>query len=260
MENEKEKEQVQQSLVHVPDISIEHWGIYEIEPLEKLSEEEFRKFIIDAYNGRPTSTEGNIYGYKQGIPLFIGHASQSKGKITKNEVIDFAKTIRTVKGQNRGIIIAWEFADSAREAAVRLEEDKKIPLELIKIELVQIESSEFREHITKKHKEYRNMLIFILPPIIRINVEKTGNKTYEFDVSESISMNSSGKIMNVQWDFNHKKRFTSTKGYSFIREKDNKPMIIVTYKFPSIGKKKIACRIQDDKGGEKTKVIELEVK
>ncbi|GFO97319.1 hypothetical protein ig2599ANME_1519 [groundwater metagenome] len=38
------------------------------------------------------------------------------------------------------------------------------------------------------------------------------------------------------------------------------PKLSVTYKFPTAGTKKIACKVQDDKGGEKTEIIELEVK
>jgi hypothetical protein len=42
--------------------------------------------------------------------------------------------------------------------------------------------------------------------------------------------------------------------------KDNKPILKVDYKFSSAGKKKIACKVQDDEGGEKIEVMELDIK
>jgi len=36
--------------------------------------------------------------------------------------------------------------------------------------------------------------------------------------------------------------------------------LIVNYKFPSSGKKKIACKVQDDEGGEKIEIMEIEIK
>ena len=69
-------------------------------------------------------------------------------------------------------------------------------------------------------------------------------------------------IANVQWDFNHRAgRFTSTRGYSFLREKKtNKPMLAVEYTFPAEGEYTVACSVQDDQGGEHTVVMKIEVK
>ena len=84
--------------------------------------------------------------------------------------------------------------------------------------------------------------------------------TYEFDVSESVSLNRDGTIANVQWDFDHKAgRFTSTQGYAFLRDKKTKrPLLVVTYTFPKSGKYTVACSVQDDQGGERTVALEME--
>lgn len=84
---------------------------------------------------------------------------------------------------------------------------------------------------------------------------------YEFDVSESVSLNKDGAIANVQWDFNHKPgKFTSTQGYTFLRDKKTgRPMLIVQYTFPKSGAVTVACSVQDDQGGERTVVQTLQV-
>jgi len=63
------------------------------------------------------------------------------------------------------------------------------------------------------------------------------------------------KIINVQWDFDYDGRqFRSTQGYAL-----SKASAPVVYKFPRAGKFTIACKVQDDKGGEAMWVGELEV-
>ncbi len=253
------KPAVQQTIVPSPDISMEYWGIYEIPSLTKLNDNEFRSFVVSAYNGRPASDEDEVHGYKEGIPLYVGPSSQDT-PITKEQVMGFAKTVRTKKGKNRGIMLAWAFAPSAQTAAARLEDEKKVSVEFVKLTLIPIESEEFRKHITTKHKEYSDLLVFILPPEVRVKYKRTAPLTYEVDISESTSVNIGGKIINVQWDFDYDGKFVSTQGYSFIRSDKNLPKLSVTYTFTTAGPKKIACKVQDDKGGERTEIIELEVK
>ena len=42
--------------------------------------------------------------------------------------------------------------------------------------------------------------------------------------------------------------------------KNNKPVLKINYKFASAGKKKIACKVQDDEGGEKVEIFEMNAK
>ncbi|MFH1065308.1 MAG: hypothetical protein V1734_02270, partial [Nanoarchaeota archaeon] len=124
-----------------------------------------------------------------------------------------------------------------------------------------IESESFREHITSKHPEYRGLLKFILPPEVRCNYKRIGSHEYEFDVSESVSLNPSGKIINVQWDFSYNgERFVSTLGYAFLGMKNNRPVLNVSHMFAESGKTKVACKVQDDEGGEKLEAFEVDVK
>lgn len=252
--------ETQQSLGKIPNISVENWGIYEVPKLVKKSDEEFRKFILQAYNARLATIKGLIHGYGNGeIPIYVGSASQEKS-ISKEEVIDFAKEIVTKKGATKGIMISWGFSPSAKEAVNELE-SKGTKIELVKIKLIAIESEEFRNHITEKNPQYKNLLKFIIPPQINISSKMINNKEYEFDVSESVCLNPGGKIINVQWDFDYDgKRFISTLGYAFSGFKNEKPTLKVTYKFSNSIKQKIACKVQDSEGGEAIEILELEIK
>ncbi|MBI3259252.1 MAG: site-specific DNA-methyltransferase [Ignavibacteriae bacterium] len=255
-----DKKIIQHTLGKTPDIEIKNWGVYEVPEIIKMNEETFRNFIIAAYNGRLASSEGKIHGYKQSVPIFVGSPSQEES-LTEKEVIDFAKHIVKSKGHHQGIMIAWGFTPGARNAAQQLATQHAVAIDFVKIQLVPIESKEFKEHITSKHPEYKELLKFILPPQIRISTKRISHLEYDFDVSESVSLNPFGRIINVQWDFSYNgERFISTPGYSFLGMKNNKPVLKVNYKFDSDGKKKVACKVQDDEGGEKIEILEIEVK
>ena len=72
-------------------------------------------------------------------------------------------------------------------------------------------------------------------------------------------MNPNAKIVNVQWDFAYDgRRFTATRGYSF--KERGKPHMLVTHKFDRLGKVRVACRVQDSRGGEGTWSGEVEVR
>ena len=60
----------------------------------------------------------------------------------------------------------------------------------------------------------------------------------------------SGKIINVQWDFDYSERFSSTPGFSFVRGGKLEPQLQAQYEFPRSGKVRVACKVQDDMGGE----------
>jgi hypothetical protein len=174
--------------------------------------------------------------------------------VKKEDVIEFAREITTKRGLRRGDMLAWAFSPAAQEAASRLNASNSVDVNLVILKLIRVDSQEFREHVTSKHKEYERLLTFILPPEVRLNQKRLGPLTYEFDISESISVNPGGKIANVQWDFDFQGTFVSTKGYSFIRDSNNAPVLKVEYRFDRAGKQSVACRVQDDVGGEKTHV------
>jgi hypothetical protein len=132
----------------------------------------------------------------------------------------------------------------------------------VRLSLVRLEDDEFREHVVTKSADYAPLLSFIQPPEVRLNIERIGKRKYRFDVSESVSLNKDGVIANVQWDFDHRDgRFTSTQGYTFLRDKKTgRPLLVVEYEFEDDGARQIACSVQDDQGGERTVVQTIDVK
>lgn len=247
-------------LFPVPDFIIEHWGIYEVPGLGSLKPEQFREFVVKAYNGRVDNTGSKyIHGIKGGVPIYVG-SPDYKSRLDKDEVVKFAKAILTERKRNHGIMLAWNFSRLAKQAAEKLAARENVRLDFVRLEMVNIESPEFRKHVAEKHPDYDNLLTFVQPPEIRVGIKRLAPLTYQFDVAESLSLNPEGKTINVQWDFDYRNRFSSTPGFSFIRGKNKEPVLAVSFKFDKAGKKKIACRVQDDQGGESTWIGELEVR
>jgi DNA modification methylase len=248
------------SLFPAPDFTVEHWGIYEAPGLETYSEAKFREFVVRAFGGRPESVSPAIHGVRYGVPLYVGEASR-RSRIGKEDVARFAKAVYEERRANHGVMLAWNFGPDARKAAEILAARENKRLDFVRLSLIRLESQGFREHVVSKHKDYEPLLSFIQPPEIRISVRRIKPLTYEFDVSESVSLNRDGTIANVQWDFEHQiGKFVSTQGYTFLRDKKTKrPILTVQYTFPEAGKHSIACSVQDDQGGERTVVQVIEV-
>jgi len=246
-------------LFAVPDFTVEHWGIYEAPMVEKLEDSEFREFVIKAFGGRAESASENIHGLRGGVPLYVGEPSR-KTQITKDDVSKFAKAIFEEKRTNSGVMLAWNFSQDAKAAADILAARENKRIDFVRLSLVRLESDEFRDHIVSKNRDYEELLSFIQPPRIKLEITKIKHLVYEFDVSESTSLNTDGIIANVQFDFDYRGRFTTTQGYAFMRDKKTKtPLLTAEYKFPKPGTYKIACSVQDNQGGEKTEIREIEV-
>jgi len=249
------------ALFPVPDFTVEHWGIYEAPKLETYSAARFREFVVKAFGGKPESVSPAIHGVRYGIPLYVGEPSR-RSRIGKDDVARFAKAVYEERRANHGVMIGWNFGPDARKAAEILAARENKRIDFVRLSLVRLEDDEFREHVINKSKDYGPLLSFIQPPEVRVVVRHVGSLAYEFDVSESISLNKDGVIANVQWDFDHKSgRFTSTQGYTFMRDKNTKRAILVVgYTFPKAGEYTIACSVQDDQGGERTVMQTLEAK
>lgn len=246
-------------LFPVPDFTVEHWGVYEAPKLERLKSTEFREFVVRAFGGRPESVSPTIHGVRYGVPLFVGEP-QRGSRIGKDEVARFAKAVYEERRANHGVMLGWNFGPDARKAADILAARENKRIDFVRLNLVRLESDEFREHVVSKHKDYGPLLSFIHPPEARMAVRRVKPLTYQFDVSESVSLNKDGAIANVQWDFAYRDgRFTSTQGYAFLRDKSSgKPALVVEYEFERAGTHTIACSVQDDQGGERTVVQTVE--
>jgi DNA modification methylase len=253
-------------IVPVSDFTVEHWGIYEMRRLAETPPDQFRLFVLRAFGAVPEEKPDGFHGFKGAIPVWVGEADQRKA-VTAQNVQDFAnairKTLRYKQDNLRdGIMLAWAFRPDAVEAADRLRRLEQTDLNFIRLEQIRIDSPQFREHIsalTTDHADYENFLTFVQPPRVEVGYKRIAARTYKFDVSETVVMNAGAKTINVQWDFDYDGRFTSTPGFSFVRSNNKEPVLQAQYAFPLSGKKRVACKVQDDMGGEGTWVAEIDV-
>lgn len=251
----------------VPDFTIEHWGIYEAKRLSETPPDQFRQFVLRAYGAVPDNSEAGIHGHKGAIPVWVGEPSQ-KAQVTAQEVVNFANAIRkTLRYQQDnlrdGIMLAWAFRPDAIQAAQQLREQEATDLNFIRLDMIRIDSPTFREHVnvlSTDKVDYGTFLTFVMPPRVEVGWKKLSGLTYRFDVSETVVLNSGGKIINVQYDFDYNGTFTSTQGFSFIRNATKEPALLVDYTFPATGQYRIACKVQDDIGGEGLWTGSIEVK
>jgi DNA modification methylase len=250
----------------VPDFTIEHWGVYEARRLAQAPPEQFRLFVLRAFGAVPEEHDAGIHGYKGAVPVWVGEPDQKKG-VTAQNVQDFSnairKTVRYKQDNLRdGIMLAWAFRPDAVEAAERLRRLEQTDLNFIRLDMIRIDSPRFREHITAlstDHADYEKFLTFVQPPKVEVGYKRIATRTYRFDVSETAILNPGAKIINVQWDFDHRKRFKSTAGFSFVRGSNKQPELQTQYEFPVSGTTRIACKLQDDLGGEGLWTEEIQV-
>ena len=245
------------ALLDVPDFTLEHWGIYEAQRLSGAPPDQFRAFVLRCFGARDEQREEGIHGYKGEIPVWVGAPDQG-GAVTASDVQAFANAIRRTlryKQDNLrdGVMLAWAFRPDATEAAERLRKLEETDLNFIRLDTVRVDSPRFREHVaalSTDHADYENFLTFVQPPRVEVGFRRVGKLTWDFDASDSVAMNPGATIINVQWDFDYRERFTSTPGYSFVRGAKREPKFQARYNFPSEGKRRIACRVQDDMGGD----------
>jgi DNA modification methylase len=257
-------QQLQMDLA-IPDFTVEYWGVYEARRLTQMPEGEFRPFILRCFGATPNTdpNEPHIHGYKGSVPVWVC-PPDARYEVRHTDVVAFANAVRcSIRYKQSdlrdGVMLGWAFTPEAREAAEQLRQRAGVDVNFIRLELIRIDSPRFRQHVAKlstNHADYENFLTFIQPPRVEVGYERVASLTYRFDVSDTVVVNLGAKIINVQWDFDYDGRqFRSTQGYAL-----SKASAPVVYKFPRAGKFTIACKVQDDKGGEDMWVGELEVK
>ena len=262
----RQVEETTGKLFDVPDFTVEHWGVYEAERLSKAPPTQFRAFVLRCFGARDEKQDDGIHGYKGAVPVWVGDPSQNE-PVTASDVQTFANAVRkTLRYQQDnlrdGFMLAWAFRPDAAKAAERLRRLEQTDLNFIRLDMVRIDSARFREHVaalSTDHADYENFLTFVQPPKVEVGLRRIAKLTYDFDASDSIVMNPGAKIVNVQWDFDYGERFGSTPGYSFVRGAKKEPAMRARFEFPSGGKRRIACRVQDDMGGDGIGTLEIQV-
>ena len=246
----------------VPDFTIEHWGMYEARRLQQMPPAEFRRFILRCFGARPDDEFEGIHGFKGSLPVWVCEPDP-RHRVGAKEVQQFANALRRTPHYQQanlrdGIMLGWAFAPEAQHAAEQLRARQQTDINFVRLELLRIDSPRFREHVVQlstDHADYENFLTFVQPPQVSVAITRVAPLTYKFDISDTAVLNPGAKLLNVQWDFNYDgKRFRATEGYAL--HKAHEPVV---YKFRSVGKYQIACKVQDDRGGEGFWKGELEV-
>lgn len=243
----------------IRDYTIEHWGTYEASRLSQAPPDQFRQFVIDAAQLRSTSPTGShIHAFKGQLPVWIGPPDRNH-RVTPQEVVDFANAVRRLETFRQGTLrearmIAWAFSPAAQQQASAIAEEKHSSSNYLDISLVRIESETFREHIVRLSSDkadYGTFLTFTRPPEIVVGKRRVDGRKWRFDISDTLVANEGAQLINVQWDFDYREgRFTSSLSYKDLRTSDGRPKLVVDWTFPSFGQYAIACKVQDDMGGE----------
>ena len=249
----------------IPDFTIEHWGVYEAERLSQMPPKQFRAFVLGCYDARIPSEDEGIHGYKGAqarVPVWVGEPAQ-RSPVSAGDVNEFAQAIARLdryqgdEGLRDGIMLAWGFRPDARRAAEELRERERISLAFVRLDQVELDSPAFRRHIASQSTErgdYSQFLTFVEPPDVSVSHRRLKGLHYEFDASDTQTSNAGAQLVNVQWDFDYDGRtFRAARGEWFHRRgkgKNAAPVLDAQHAFPRAGTFRVACRVQDDKGGE----------
>lgn len=250
----------------LPDFTIEQWGIYEAERLAQMPPDEFRQFVLHCYDARIESHDDGIHGYKGArarVPVWVGGPSLT-APVTVEDVNAFAQAIARLprytgeEGLRDGVMLAWGFAPDAAQAADELRERGAADIAFVRLEQVRIDSPAFRQHIASQSTErgdYSQFLTFVQPPDVSFAHRRLKSLHYGFDASDTQAYNPDAEIINVQWDFNYN-------GRTFHAERRpwaERASLAAQHTFPHAGTFTVACKVQDDKGGEGMRSATVEV-
>ena len=252
-----------------PDFTIEQWGIYEADRLSHTPMLEFRGFVLSAYGAsRIEDLSGVIHGWRNQMPIWVGQPRLDY-QATAEDVYTFANAVRRTEQYQQanlrnGEMLAWGFRTDAAGAAERLRSLQAIDVNFVHLTQVRIGGDEFRRHVVKRSTDladYSDFLTFVQPPVVVVVFRKLGGRSVTFDAGDSAVVNPGAELINIQWDFDYDgERFTATPGYSLQRDRKTKrPLLRVTHKFDRAGIFRVACRVQDSRGGEGMRAYAVEV-
>ncbi len=247
-----------------PDFTIEHWGVYEAQRLSQAPPEQFRAFVLACYDARIPSADAGIHGYKgqnARVPVWVGPSALTSS-VAADDVNGFAQAIarlpryRGDEALRDGVMLAWGFGPDARQAAEQLRERARLDIAFVRLEQVRIDSPAFRQHISSQSTErgdYSEFLTFVQPPEVSVAHRRLASLHYEFDAGATQTFNPGASLVNVQWDFDYRPpTFRAARGEWFRRRKGKNaaPLLDAQHTFPRAGRFTVACKVQDDKGGE----------
>lgn len=259
------------TIKQIPDMRLYYMGVYPIEKFEFIGQKEFEDFILTCYEARRFTGEGEITGVMNAsTSLLIGSVKPSE-PMPEQKLKKFIEDVLKFRYQEnikiKLKVIAWIFPPLLQKYAKVLENyffKKNLPIE---IELIPINSQLFRRRILEHYQDTSKtefLLKFISQPsIVDIGYKKISGLKYKLEAVGARSNNIDGYLINCQWDFNFIGGRFADSEYALMREqKDGKYVAILKAEkeFEKFGKYIIACRVQDNLGGETIKTKEMEIK
>lgn len=252
----------------VPNIEVSYLGVYPSEKFEYVLQEDFIDFVLTCYGASRNTADGATDGYRppgQSEPILIG-PSNPKISINGKEIKVFFDEIKSKLEPNKLVsakVIGWRFDRKIVKYIKILEKyisDNNLP---VKIELIPLDSKEFRARILQRYPDASEAEFFLrfskAPAIGDIKVKKSKGLEYEFEAIDAFSTNEDGWLVNCQWDFDYQEgHFCADKDYILSREKtkDKKrgeifnALLKAKHKFEKSGERTIACKVQDNLAGE----------
>ena len=252
----------------VPNIEISYLGIYPVEKFENVKHDHFVDFVLTCYGASKNTAEGVTDGFRppgQSEPILIGPSNPNES-VSGKEVKAFFDEIKSKLEPNKlvsGKIIGWRFDRQIVTYIKILEKyifDNNLP---VKLELIPLDSKEFRSRILQRYPNVNEAEFFLrfskAPAIGDIKMKKIKDLEYEFEAIDAFSTNEDGWLVNCQWDFDYQEgHFAADKDYVLSREKVKnkkqgeifKAILKAKHKFEKAGEYTIACKVQDNLAGE----------
>ena len=259
------------TIKEIPDIRVYYMGVYPIEKFEFIGQKEFEDFILTSYESRRFTGEGEITGVMNAATSVLIGSVKPNESIPEARLKKFVEDILKLRYQEnirmKLKVIAWVFPPSLQRYAKVLENyffKKNLAVE---IELIPINSQLFRKRILEHYQDTSKsefLLKFISQPsIMDIVYKKVSGLKYKFEAVGARSNNIDGYLINCQWDFNFAGGKFGESEFALMREqKDGKYVAILKAEkeFEKLGRYIVACRVQDNLGGETIKTKGVEIK
>jgi len=272
VENPKKDKQTSLELTikQLPDMHVYYMGVYPIEKFEFIGQKEFEDFILTCYEVRRFTGEGEITGVMNASTSILIGSVKPHESLSEERLKKFAQDVLRLRYQEnmrlKLKVIAWVFPPSLQKYSRVLESYFYKKNLAIDIELIPVNSQLFRKRILEHYQDTAKsefLLKFISQPsIMDVSYKKVEGLKYKFEAIGARSNNIDGYLINCQWDFNFTEGRFAESEYALMREQKDKKYAAVLKaerEFEKPGKYTIACRVQDNLGGEAIKTKEVEV-
>lgn len=254
----------------IPDIHVYYMGVYPIEKFQFIEQKQFEDFILTCYAASRFTGEGKITGVMNaGTSLLIGSVKPNES-LSEADLKKFVEDVLKLRYQEnirlRLKVVAWVFPPGLQKYAQVIENyfyKKNVPVD---IELIPINTQLFRKRILDHYPDASRsefLLKFISQAsIMDIACRKIEDLKYAFEAIGARSNNLDGYLINCQWDFNFAQGRFGDSEYALMREQKSGRYVAVLKaekEFERPGKYIVACRVQDNLGGEAIKTKEFQI-